>query len=957
MKPLPQPCEPIGGTKSPAPVEEWLLESVSDGLLRVDGEWRVRWVNAAGERLLGRGREQLLGEELWAVLPGVDESALGAAWRRAMAERMVQRLEAWCTPLSAWLEVQALPDAAGLVLVVRDKTEQRLAEEESQRLHRLLLESSALVAFTRGAEHRVSFCNPALGTLLGVAAPEGMPLRQVLPEPRGQAVLELVEQVHARGEGAQGRELRVVLQRHGRAEESYLDVDCQPLRGRAGGVEGVLLVAFDVTERVTGRRAMEEVTRDLAYSQERYRALLAAVAEVLWETPPSGEFATDQPGWRSFTGQSSEELAGWGWLEVVHPEDREGTVRAWETALKSGSPFQVEYRLRRQDGVYRHMLAHAVPIRDSQGRVLEWQGALRDITRQRQDQAELARLLLREQRHSAQLQGLAGAALAVSEADSVEQVLRVVTEQAREVIGAHQAVTTVASPEGWSQALHLVSLSDKYAAWRSYEERPDGSGIYSWVCRLNLPMRLTQQELETHPAWRGFGQHASRHPPLRGWLAAPLVARDGRNLGLVQLSDRCEGDFTAEDEAVLVQLARMASVAIENTRLMAETQAANRAKDEFLAVMSHELRTPLTAVLGWTQMLRGARKGDPKALDKGLAVIERNARTLAQLIEDVLDVSRVITGKLTLHRRSVDLVGVVQAAVEVVRTHADQKGVVLGVDVEVAGGPALLAGDPARLQQVLWNLLVNAVKFTPAGGRVQVRVQRADRELRVGVKDTGCGIRSEALPHLFERFWQADGSATREHGGLGLGLAIVRHLVELHGGSVRAESAGEGQGSTFTVVLPVPAVLPEPEPTEEPAGSEAPAAVRLDGIGVLLVEDAADARELMSMLLRERGAQVRTAASAAEALEAVRVAVPDVLVSDIALPQEDGHSLLRRLRAWVEARDIWVPAIALTAYAGAEDARRAYRAGFQVHLAKPVEPSALVEAVARLAAKGRPEGT
>jgi CheY-like chemotaxis protein len=385
---------------------------------------------------------------------------------------------------------------------------------------------------------------------------------------------------------------------------------------------------------------------------------------------------------------------------------------------------------------------------------------------------------------------------------------------------------------------------------------------------------------------------------------------------------------------------------------MAETQAANRAKDEFLAVMSHELRTPLTAVLGWTQMLR-SRQNDAKAVEKGLSVIERNARTLAQLIEDVLDVSRIITGKLTLHRRGVDLVGVVQAAVEVVKPHAEQKAVALALEVDVGGnGTAMLVGDPARLQQVCWNLLVNAVKFTPGGGRVRVRVERDERELRLRVTDTGKGIRADSLPHLFERFWQADGSATREHGGLGLGLAIVHHLVGLHGGQVRAESAGEGMGSTFTVTLPVPAVLPEAKPEALPGAEAQAPEVRLDGVTVLLVEDAADARELIALMLRERGAVVGTASTAAEAMERLKGSMPDVLVSDIGLPGEDGHSLLRKVRAWAEARDQWVPAIALTAYASAEDARRAYRAGFQVHLAKPLEPATLIEAVAKLAGRG-----
>ncbi|QRO02341.1 PAS domain-containing protein [Archangium violaceum] len=961
---------PTGGPERRAPSGfDPLLDGVTDGILVVDRAWRFLWLNAVGERLLGRSREQLLGQELWAALPEVGDTAFAPAWRRAMDAGTLVSLEDFFPPAGVWLESRAFPSGEGLVIFTRDVSERRLAENERVRLlsaeqtsraavegertrfQEMLMLAPAAVSITRGAEHRFVFSNLLHRRFYGGRDLVGQSAREALPELEGQGVFEVMDRVYLSGSSYVGRGRPVKVPRPGAPpEEMFFDIAYHPQRDAAGRVEGVAIFAYDVTDLVRSRRTAETLARDLGYSEERFRSLVTATSDIIWVTPTSGEFMEDQPGWRAFTGQTREELLGWGWLDAVHPEDRERTARTWESALSTRTPYLMEHRLRHRDGTYRYVLARAVPVLEKDGTVREWVGAHRDITRQRQGEAELERLLAREQRHATQLQGLASAALVISEADSVEQVLRAVTEQAREVIGAHQAVTSLTVEGGWSQAIHAVSMSDRYGAWRDWKESPEGTGIYSWVCRLNLPMRLSQADLESHPAWKDFGRHKAKHPPLRGWLAAPLVGRDGRNLGLIQLSDRHEGDFSAEDEAILVQLARMASVAIENTRLMAETQAANRAKDEFLAVMSHELRTPLTAVLGWTQMLRN-RQSDAKAVEKGLAVIERNARTLAQLIEDVLDVSRIITGKLTLHRRGVELVGVVQAAVEVVRPHAEQKGVSLSLEVDVGGnGTAMLVGDPGRLQQVCWNLLVNAVKFTPAGGQVRVRVDRSERELWVRVTDTGKGIRADSLPHLFERFWQADGSATREHGGLGLGLAIVHHLVGLHGGVVRAESGGEGKGSTFTVTLPVPAVLPEVQ-TEVLPGAETAPAVKLDEVKVLLVEDAADARELIALMLRERGAEVSTASNATEAMERLTEALPDVLVSDIGLPGEDGHALLRRVRAWAEARDQWVPAIALTAYASAEDARKAYRAGFQVHLSKPLERGVLIEAVARLAGR------
>ncbi|MET0406712.1 MAG: PAS domain-containing protein [Cystobacter sp.] len=961
---------PPGGSERRTPAErDPLLDGVTDGILVVDGQWRLTWLNAALERLLGRPREGLLGRVLWEALGDLNDSGFAPAWRRAMDARTLVVLEDFLAPVGVWLESRAFPSGDGLAVFVRDVSERRLVENERVRLlsaestarlsveserarfQEMLMLAPTAVSITRGPEHRFVFSNLLHRRFHGNHDLAGQPMREALPELGGQGIFEMMDRVFASGTTYVGRARPMKASRvPGQPpEEMFFDIAYHPQRDGAGRVEGVAVFAYDVTDLVRSRRTAEALARDLGHSEERFRSLVTATMDITWVTPPSGEFAEDQPGWRAFTGQTREELRGWGWLDAVHPEEREAAARIWRESLASRStPYLHEYRLRRQDGAYRHMMVRAVPVREPDGSVREWVGAHRDVTMQRQGEAALERLLAREQRHAAQLQGLASAALVISEADSIGHMLKAITEQAREVVGAHQALTCLVEGE-WARSSTAVSMSDRYSSWRDWDARLDGTGIYAWVCRLNLPLRLTQEELAVHPASRGESRE-SYHPPLRGWLGAPLVGRDGRNLGFIQLSDRHEGDFSAEDEAILVQLARMASVAIENTRLMAEAQAANRAKDEFLAVMSHELRTPLTAVLGWTQILRG-RQGDARAVDKGLGVIERNARALAQLIEDVLDVSRIITGKLTLHRKGVEWVGVVQAAVEVARSHADMKGVGLTLDVDVgAAGTAVLVGDPGRLQQVCWNLLVNAVKFTPAGGQVRVRVERSEHAVSLRVTDTGKGIRADFLPHLFERFWQADGSATREHGGLGLGLAIVHHLVGLHGGSVRAESAGEGRGSTFLVTLPVPPVLPEVR-TEALPGVEVAPGVKLDGVSVLLVEDAPDARELIALMLRERGARVETASTAAEAMGRLQESLPDVLVSDIGLPGEDGHALLRRVRAWAEARDQWVPAIALTAYAGAEDARRAYRAGFQVHMAKPLEPAALIEAVARLAGR------
>jgi PAS domain S-box-containing protein len=392
----------------------------------------------------------------------------------------------------------------------------------------------------------------------------------------------------------------------------------------------------------------------------------------------------------------------------------------------------------------------------------------------------------------------------------------------------------------------------------------------------------------------------------------------------------------------------------ERNRLLEEAREANRMKDEFLAMLSHELRTPLSAIVGWAHMLRTGGLDEP-TVARAIETIDRNAKVQNQLIEDILDVSRIVAGKFHLDMRSVDLVRIVEAAIDTVSPLAASRGVQLRQDLSAEIGPCCPAiGDPDRLQQVVWNLLTNAIKFTPRGGVVTVEVGRQDdpAEFEIVVRDTGQGISADFLPHIFERFRQA-GTGARRHGGLGLGLSIVRHIVEMHGGTVSATSAGEGQGSVFTLRLPVVEVGEDgqrmPALSREEGGLEE--APRLDGVRVLVVEDEADARHLLAAVLQKRGARVFMAASGAEALEMLERDRPDVLLSDIALQDQDGYDLIRKVRSLSPERGGRIPAAALTGYGRLEDRMRALSAGFQLHAAKPVEPAELIAVVASLAGK------
>ncbi|HUF92000.1 MAG TPA: ATP-binding protein, partial [Candidatus Limnocylindria bacterium] len=422
--------------------------------------------------------------------------------------------------------------------------------------------------------------------------------------------------------------------------------------------------------------------------------------------------------------------------------------------------------------------------------------------------------------------------------------------------------------------------------------------------------------------------------------------------GVLYVANRSTHAFSDRDEAVVQRLSDHAAVAIQNVELFAREQAsrsaaeeASHAKDEFVATLSHELRTPLTAILGWVRMLR-AGSMDAATAERGLDVIERNARSQAQLIEDLLDVSRIATGKLRLDVRPLRIADVIEAAVDTLRPAAEAKEQRLTAVLDPRAGQ--VSGDPDRLQQVVTNVLSNAVKFTPKGGRVEVRLARVGSHVEIVVSDSGPGIPPQSLPHIFDRFRQADSSSTRLHAGLGIGLAVVRHLVELHGGTVGARS-DEGGGASFTVtlpVLPMHAVTPASEhPT---AGGTAAASAALRGVRVLLVDDEADTLEVFTAVLAARGAEVRTADSASTALEVLDSWTPDLLISDIGMPGRDGYALIRQVRATQAKGAPPISAIAVTAYGRVEDRIRILDAGFQMHLTKPVDPAELVAAVASL---------
>jgi signal transduction histidine kinase/DNA-binding response OmpR family regulator len=523
-----------------------------------------------------------------------------------------------------------------------------------------------------------------------------------------------------------------------------------------------------------------------------------------------------------------------------------------------------------------------------------------------------------------------------------EQVLRKFCHAARDIVGARLAAVGMFEEDGRTLRHSHVSGHDAATEGGFLEMANELLGPLL-AGRQPVRLCLTDGERSAGVKWRGS--------PATSFLGAPILPPSGGS-GWLYLTDKLDAEeFSEADERLAATLTAQAAVAYENARLYTEAEAANRAKDEFLATLSHELRTPLTAILGWARLLRGGKLPEGTA-GGALETIERNAKAQSQLIDELLDVSRIVTGKLRLDTRPVELARVIEAAVESVRPAARAKKIRLEVALEPLGVPLL--GDAGRLQQVAWNLLSNAVKFTPEGGRVGVLLRRAGSDAEVKVEDTGQGIGADFLPHVFDRFRQADGSTTRQYGGLGLGLAIARHLVELHGGAISADSEGEGRGASFTVRLPLAAAPSTGGETEHaPGGGVSPPArtAALKGLRVLVVEDETDTRELVAYALTAAGAEVKTAARAREALDTMEGWTPDVLVSDIGMPGVDGYAFIAEVRRREADSGSRLPAVALTAYAGVEDQRRAVSAGFQTHLAKPLDPAEMVAVVAKLAGR------
>jgi PAS domain S-box-containing protein len=730
--------------------------------------------------------------------------------------------------------------------------------------------------------------------------------------------------------------------------------------------DGAVARMTGIVQDVTAHKREQDA---LSQSQARLQMAVEAGQMGDWEWDIAHGKVHWSPGLEALHGLAPGMFGGTfeDFQRNMHTDDRERVLAAIAHCLEERGDYRVEYRIVKPDGAVAWIEARGKLVVDTDDQPQRMTGICMDITSRKQ--AEEA---LRDETRVLEILNDTGAML--SQKLELQALVQAVTDAATALSGARFGAFfyNVTNDSGDSFMLYALSGAPREA----FQEigQPRATPLFGPTFHGAGPIRSADVLADSrYGKWGPHHGMPPGHLPVRSYLAVPVISRSGEVIGGLFFGHPEVGVFTERAERLVVGVAAQAAVAIDNARMFEAAQRAaedrkrlldservaraaaermSEMKDQFLATLSHELRTPLSAILGWSQVLRRRGVKDDADVQRGLETIERNARMQTQLIEDLLDMSRIASGKVRLDVQMVQPAALVEAANETVRPAADAKNIALLTMVEPNVGA--ITGDPGRLQQVVWNLLSNAIKFTPKDGRIETIVRREADHVEIRVTDTGIGIKPEFLAHLFERFRQADASTTRKYGGLGLGLSIVKNLVELHGGSVHAQSEGKDRGATFIVQLPA-----RPAESERPARARiAPileplelASLDLSGIKVLIVDDDTDSRELIEHVLSDCAAEVIATGSATEALALVQRHHPDVLVSDIGMPDLDGFELLRRIRALGSECGGDTPAIALTAFARTEDRRRAVGAGYSVHLAKPVEASKLIATVASVAGR------
>ncbi|HEY9691170.1 MAG TPA: PAS domain S-box protein [Oculatellaceae cyanobacterium] len=947
----------------------------------IDAEQRYRFNNQKYQEWLGNSPTEIYGKHIQEVV-GVAayEKVLPYIKTVLSGQQVSFESEIYYPKLGKrYVSITYVPQfgdnkkVQGFVALISDLTERKQAEDairESEERFRIMADTAPVLIWMSGLDKLCYYFNKPWLDFTGRTLEEDLGngwLEIVHPEDLQRCLDTYTNSFDARQEF----QMEYRLKRFDGEYRWLLDKGI-PRFLPDGTFIGYIGSCADISDVYNELRLRKLAEAELQATNKTLQALIKACPLAITVFDFNGIVKLWNPAAESIFGWSEQEAIG----QFIPPvaEDKQQEFIANLDAIKQGQQFiGLEARRQTKSGVMIDVALWAALLQDSQGN-LNCMSIIADITKRKQLEAERTKLLELEQ---------AARIVAVNEAArsaAAQQRLAFLADASR-VLSSSLDFKTI-----------LSSIADlvvpRIADFCFFDAVTPENKIERVVWRHADPTKkewfdqvqyhVPPQEIRFHPvtsvlltgkaqfipevsdAWFQKIAINSEHLDflrslnIRSLITVPILAHD-RILGTLTFCviDQSHRSYTQDDLLLAYDLAHRAALALDNANLYSEAQGANRMKDEFLATLSHELRTPLNAMVGWTQLLR-TRTFDQKTSARALETIDRNTKSLAQLIEDVLDVSRIITGKLQLKTNPIELVPVIEAAIETLQAAANAKGITIECLLNPTGK---VLGDPNRLQQVAWNLLSNAVKFTPQGGRVEVRLEQIHSHVHIKIIDTGKGIKSEFLPYVFERFRQADNSITRLYGGLGLGLAIVRHLVELHGGTVHAESEGEGKGATFVVILPAIAhhhhqVKPQRSKNEQTLDLSLPtdnvSFSLLCGLHILVVDDEPDARELLIAILGDYGAEVTAASSASEAFELLQKLQPNVLVSDIGMPEEDGYALIRKIRALHPEQGGKIPAIALTAYARTEDRTQAILAGFQLHIPKPVNPSELATMIANL---------
>jgi len=920
-----------------------IVSSSDDAIISRDTDGKIVSWNRAAERLFGYSEREAVGQPIRLIIPPELLPEEDDVLSRIKSGEVIDHYETTRIArdghrLEVSLTVSPLKGEDGAIVgvsqIARDISDRKRLERGAAHLA-AIIDSSEDAIISKDLDGTIRSWNRAAERLLGYQAAEmiGTSIRRIIPLDRQSEEDDVLASVR------QGRVVdhfeTIRLRKDGSLVPISLTVS--PIRSATGDVIGASKIMRDQTRMHQAQRdafhlsAIVDSSDDAIVSKDLDGIVLS------WNTAAERMF-----------GFTADEMIGRS-IRLLIPPDRQAEEDDVLAHIRRGERVEHYETVRqRKDGTRLSISLTVSPIRNETGRVVGASKIARDVTERVQMEAAA-----REHAANTATLGEMGA-LVASTLDRQAITLRV-SEVATALTHAQWGAFAYSErdPESGDEFMQYSVSRVPRDAVAQFLKWP-AAAVFESVFRGNV-VRLGDVTADPRFEHRASPMKTADDLPVRSVLALPVrgVSRDV--LGVLFFGHPEPEMFTEQHQHLAAGIASWASIALENARFFEEAKDANRLKDEFLAVLSHELRTPLNAIVGYARLLSGGVLSKQKAA-RGLEILERNATWLTQIVEDVLDVSRIVSGKIRLDVQPVDLSLIVENALATVQPAADAKGIRVQSIVDPQVGP--VSGDPGRLQQVVWNLLSNAVKFTRKEGRVQVRVERVNSHVEIIVSDTGVGIRPDFLPYVFERFRQADAGTTRKSGGLGLGLAIVRHIVEMHGGSVEASSAGEGQGSTFTVKMPLMIVYPQRAGVQrEHPRTERRAPVLeladLSGVHVLAIDDEEDALALMREILEAAGATVTTLGTPVGAVERIEAAGPDVMVVDLGMPEIDGFELIARIRTSPNPAVRDIPAAALTAFARAEDRTKALRSGFEMHLAKPVDPGELVASIATLARRAR----